>query len=32
MKRPSRSTWLAAALLLGLLVAPLVLSEFSITF
>ncbi len=31
MKRPSRSAWLGLALLLGLVAAPLVLSEFSIT-
>ena len=31
MKRPSRSVWLGLALLLGLVAAPLVLSEFSIT-
>ena len=31
MKRPSWSVWLGLALLLGLVAAPLVLSEFSIT-
>ena len=31
MKRPSRSVWLGLALLLALVAAPLVLSEFSIT-